>query len=158
MRRMIAPALLAVSFVVAGSADANAFGLFDRVFRGHGSGCCDVEPACGCEPVCGAEVAAPVCEPVCCDATPHCRGGLLHRLFHRGECCDAAPVCEPVCGCEVVEPVCGCEPVCDGHHHKRGGLLGRLFGGHRHHDCCEPACGIEPTCGLDVAPSCGCAL
>lgn len=152
MRRVIAPALLAV-FVFAGSSAEAGFGLFDRLC-GHNA--CDsgyaVEPACGCEvaPACDCEVAAP-----CCDAAPK-RHGLLHRLFHRHHGCDAACAPEPTCGCEVAPVDCGCqvaEPCCDAAP-KRHGLLHRLF--HRHHDCgcndcgyaAEPACGCEPTCGF----------
>ncbi len=144
MRRVIVPALMAVAMVAASSANASAFGLFDKLCGNGCDSCCDVEPACGCEvacaPTCGCEVADPCCDPC---AKKGC-GGLLARLFsrHHGGCDTGC--CEPACGMEVAsccEPACGCEAPC------------------------EPACGCEapcaPTCGCEVAdpccskPSCG---
>lgn len=166
MRRVLVPGLLAIALVASSSANASAFGLFDRLSnRGCDSGC---EVACApvCEPVCGYEVVDPCCPP---------KRGLLHNLFHRnrGGCdsgCAAVepvcgfepvcePVCEPACGYEVA-PSCGCEASC-GKKRPLGGLLHKLF--HRNRGCCdsgcemiEPACGCEPACGFEVAPSCGC--
>ncbi len=179
MRRVIVPALLAVAMVAGTSANANAFGLFDKLCK---SGCdtgCAVEPACGCEipcePACGIEVAAPMCG---CEVAPACdshcghKGGLLSKLFgkrHQGcdSCCD---VVEPVCGCEVVapcepclpEPVCGCEvaaPVCDSPcgGPKPFGFLKKLFGGHHNHGCDSCCDVVEPACGCEIIePACGC--
>jgi hypothetical protein len=165
MRRVIVPALLVVA-MAAGSSNASAFGLFDKLCnKGACDTCCDVEPACGCEaacaPTCGCEVVDPCCDPC---AKP--RLGLLNRLFHKhNNGCDACePACgiEASCGCEsACAPSCGCEvadPCCDapacGSRIK--GLFSRLF--HKHNDCgcdsCEPACGIEASCGCE--PSCGC--
>ena len=140
MRRVIAPALMALAFVAFSTVDASAGHLFGKLF-GHSScdACCDAEPACGCEapacgcaaePACGCEAPACGCEAPACDsgcAKPV--RGLLAKLFHKhNSCCDMG--CEPACGCEVVEPACGCE---------------------------APACGCaaEPACGCE-APACGC--
>ena len=180
MRRVIVPALMAIAMVAASSANASAFGLFDKFCNKGCDSCCDVEPACGCEapaePTCGCE--AP-CEPAC-GAEPACgceagcapkAKGLLQRLFHKhsSNCCE--PVCgaEPTCGCEApCEPTCGCEapcePACGAEvvdeccdpcaRPKLGlkGLFSKMFKKH-HSDCCEPACGAEPTCGCE--PTCG---
>ncbi|WP_164101334.1 keratin-like protein [Candidatus Laterigemmans baculatus] len=164
MRRVIAPAFLAM-FLFAGSSASAGFGLFH-----HSNGCdsCAVEPTCGCEivePSCGYEVAEP-----CCDSGHRC-GGLLHKLFHhkKHNACDAGCGCavEPSCGFEVapvdcgcaVEPACGSEVVapCCGSHHKRGGLFHKLFH-HKKHRGCDACCDVEPSCGYEVAPSCGCGL
>lgn len=170
MRRVIAPALLAVFVLFSSSADAG-FGLFGRLCK---SGCdtgCDV----GCvEPVCGCEIAAPVCG---CEPVAHCApkpkfGSCLKNLFKKkSSCCDVAPacgpICEPVCGiepacgcemapvdcgCAVIEPSCGCgEPVCCPPKKKFGSCFMNLF--KKKNNCCdsapvcEPACGFEPTCG-----------
>lgn len=181
MRRVIVPALLAVALVASSSANASAFGLFDKLcHKGACDTCCDVEPACGCEvacePACGCEVVESCCDPC---AKPRC-GGLLARLFsrHHGGCdtgccepaCGCEVACEPACGCEAAcEPACGCEvanPCCNrpscGDRIK--GLFSRLF---KKHSCgcdsgCEPACGCEvacePACGCEAAcePTCGC--
>ncbi len=176
MRRVIVPALIAIAMVAASSANASAFGLFDKFCNKGCDSCCDVEPACGveaaCEPTCGCE--AP-CEPACgaepaCGCEAGCASkakGLLQRLFHKhsSNCCE--PVCgaEPTCGCEAPsEPVCGCETVdecCDPCARPKLGLKGlfsNMFNKHRS-DCCEPACGAEPTCGCEptcgAEPSCG---
>lgn len=162
MRRVIAPALLAVFVLISSSADAG-FGLFGRKCN---SGCdaCVVEPVCGCEvaaPACGFE---PVCEPACCAPRPKFGSCLMNLFKKKSHCCDVAPVCEPVCGIEpvcgcevapvdcgcVVEPSCGCaEPVC-APKKKFGSCLINLFK-KKNHCCdapaCEPACGIEPACG-----------
>lgn len=171
MRRVIAPALLAV-FVFAGSSADAGFGLFDRLC---GSGCntgCDVGcadmymgSACGCEiaPACG-------CEPVSCCAPKPKFGHKLRHFFgnHTSGCCDVAPacgpICEPACGCEVapvdcgcavIEPACGCEAApCCAPKRKFGGMFKKLF--HKHNACCEPVC--EPACGCEMAPSCGCGF
>ena len=78
MRRVIVPALLAIALVATSSADAKAFGLFDKLCGGSScdTGCC-AEPACGCE--------AP-CEPACgCEAPAQCMLSdpelWLHALF-----------------------------------------------------------------------------
>ena len=160
MRRVIAPALLAVFVLVGSSADAG-FGLFGRLCN---SGCdtgCDV----GCmEPVCGCEIAAPACgcEPVYCAPRPKFGSCLTNLFKKKSSCCDAAPacapVCEPVCGCEVapvdcgcvVEPTCGCADPCCPPKKKFGSCLLNLF--KKKSSCCdapvcEPVCGCEPTCG-----------
>lgn len=161
--------MLAIALVATSSANASAFGLFDKLCnRGCDSGCdIPVEPVCGCEPVCepacGYDAVDPCCAP---------KRGLLDKLFHRdGGCCDSGCDPEPVCGCEpVCEPVCGLEPAygsdcgCDDPCGKRrplGGFFHKLF--HHNKSCCdsgceivEPACGCEPACGFEVAPSCGC--
>ena len=143
MRRVIVPALMAIAMVAASSANASAFGLFDKLCNKGCDSCCDVEPACGCEaacePTCGCEAA---CEPSCgCEAP-----------------------CEPTCGCEApCEPVCGCEVVddcCDPCARPKCGLKGlfsKMFKKH-HNNGCEPACGCEPTCGCEAPcePTCGC--
>lgn len=164
MRRVIAPALLAL-FVFAGSSAQAGFGLFDRLCnRGcDAPACCEaVEPVCGCEvvePTCGCEVVDP-----CCSARPKL-GGLLKKIFS----CKSHSCCEPVCGCEVapvdcgcavVEPACGCEPApcCDidpcaaPRKPLFRGMLKKLLHKHHSHDCCA-----EPVCGCEVVePSCGC--
>ncbi len=172
MRRVIAPALLALTLAAFSSVDASAGHLFGKIF-GHSScdACCDAAPACGCavEPACGCEVAGPVCgceAPACCDSGCGAQPvrGLLHRLFHKhNSCCDSGcePTCgcavEPACGCEMVAPACGCEApsCCDsgcGAKPVRG-LLHRLF--HKHNSCCDSGC-CEPACGAE--PSCGCGF
>ncbi|TWU36190.1 hypothetical protein Poly41_39440 [Novipirellula artificiosorum] len=166
MRRVFIPALLAVAFVASSSVNASAFGLFDKLCNRGCDSCCDVEPTCGCEapapcfePTCGAEP--------CCDSgfsAPKC--GLLSKLFHRHNACDACcapePTCgceiiEPTCGCEMIEPTCGCEPVCCDRPScgdKVKGFFGKLF---KRHASCDECCMPEPTCGCEVAePTCGC--
>ena len=162
MRRVIAPALLAIAVVAFSSEDASAGHLFGKVFGSNScDACCDVEPACGCEaPACG-------CDSGCCDRPVR---GLLHKLFHKhNRGCDSA--CEPACGCEVAapacgyaEPACGCEaPVCGCEAPACGcdsgccdkpvrGLLHKLF--HKHDSCCDMGCSVEPACGCETA--CGC--
>ena len=163
MRRVIAPALLAVFVLVGSTADAG-FGLFGS--RGCDSGC--AQPACGCEmpaPVCG-------CEPVsCCTPKPKFGSCLMNLFKKKSSCCDSAPICEPVCGCEiapvdcgcaVVEPACGCEaPVCGcdsapccAPKKSFGSCLKNLFKKKSH--CCDVAPVCEPVCGCE--PSCGCGF
>ena len=182
MRRVIVPALLAVAMVAASSANASAFGLFDKLCnKGGCDTCCDVEPACGCEapcaPTCGCEApCAPSCgcEAVdtCCDPCAKKKCGLFSRLFSRHTigcdtgCCEPACGCEasyePACGCEApCAPTCGCEvadPCCGTSSCGVKGLFSRLF---KKHNCgcdsgcasaCEPACGCEAAC----EPTCGC--
>jgi len=150
MRRVIAPALLAL-FLVAGNTAQAGFGLLDRFCN---RGCAPVacgEPACGCEivePACGCEVVDP-----CCSPRPKF-GGMLKKLFS----CHAAPCCEPVCGAEpscgyeVIEPACGCEPACPAPCKPLfGGFLKKLM--HKHSagcGCAEPVCGCEPACGCGL--------
>jgi hypothetical protein len=133
---------------------------------GHG-GCCAAEPACGCEPACGI-AAAPACgcEVAGCDSGCGSakRGGLLSRLFGHGNrgcdaaCCEApcaAACAEPACGCEpacgiAAAPACGCEVAsCDSGcgHGRRGGLLSRLFSGHRSSKGCDQGCDSGCGCG-----------
>lgn len=187
MRRVIVPALLAVAMVAASSANASAFGLFDKLCNKGCDTCCDAEPACGCEapcaPNCGCEVVDSCCDPC---AKPKC--GLLSRLFskHRGGCdtgccepaCGCEAACEPACGCEAAcEPACGCEAACaptcgcevadpccgrPSCGSKIKGLFSRLF--HKHNrgcdSCGEPACGCEAACepACGCEPSCGCGM
>lgn len=149
--RVMLPAL-AAGLILAASSNANAFELLDRVFYGHGGGCCGaVEPSCGCAPAassccgrrhrlfrgsscceatCGVEVSCGVdvaCEPCC--KPQRCRKGLLKNLFKckKSSCCDAAPSCGCEPACAAAAPTCGCEPAA------------------------APSCGCEPA-----APSCGC--
>ncbi len=185
MRRVIVPALLAIAMVAGSSANANAFGLFDKLCGGGGCDTgCAAEPACGCEaacePACGCEAAcAPACEPACgCEVVDPCcdsgcggkKTGLLKKLFgklHRNGCdSGCAAACEPACGCETAcapacEPACGCEvvdPCCDSGcgGRKRGGLLKKLFG-NLHKGGCDNGCAAacEPACGCEVAAACG---
>lgn len=157
MRRVLVPGLLAIALVATSSANASAFGLFDKLCnRGCDSGCdIPVEPVCGCEPV---------CEPACgYEAVDPCgapKRGLLDKLFHRdGGCCDSGCAPEPVCGCEpicepVCEPVCGCE-ASSAKSRPLGGFFHKLF--HHNKGGCDGGCEvIEPACGFEVAPSCGC--
>jgi hypothetical protein len=133
MHRVIVPALLAIVMVASTSANASAFGLFDKFSKkGCDSGCC-AEPACGCEaacepacgcetacaPACGCEVADPCCDSGCGRSTT---GGLLSMEYGKSGGCGCDSGCEPACGCEAA---------------------------------CGPACGYEPTCGCE-APVCGC--
>ncbi|KAA5539869.1 keratin-like protein [Roseiconus nitratireducens] len=181
MRRVIVPALLAVVMVAGSSANASAFGLFDKLcHKGCDTGCA-AEPACGCEviePACGCEVAEPTCgcgivEPACgcepygCDTGCGHKHGLLAKLFgkHRGCGCDTGCAVEPACGCEVAAPACGCEvaaPVCDSGccGKKKFGLLHKLFNCCKS-DCCDSGCATyaEPACGCEVIePACGCEV
>jgi hypothetical protein len=130
-----------------------------------GNDCCAAEPACGCEPTCGIAAPACGCEVASCDSgCGHKRGGLLSRLFrHHGKSsCDAAccesPCAEPACGCEptcgiAAGPACGCDNSCDSGcgHAKRGGLLSRLFGGHKSSSCCDMGCDTGCGCGTPAA-------
>lgn len=182
MRRVIVPALVAFAMVASSSANASAFGLFDKLCGHSCDSCCDVEPTCGCEPTCaaacepacGCEVVDPCCDSGCCGGKK--MGGLLGRLFHKhnrgcDSCCEPACGCEPTCAapCEPTcaapcEPACGCEvvdPCCDPcgkHHGLLKGLFGKIFHKHNHgcDSCCEPACGCEPTCAAPCEPTCGC--
>ncbi len=182
MTRVIVPALLAIAMVASSSANASAFGLFDKLCKKN---CCDscaacepacgceapCEPACGCEapcePACGCEVVDPCCDSGCCKP----RMGLLQRLFkkHRSCCdtgcepaCGCEAACEPACGCEApCEPACGCEvvdPCCDSgccapRKSCLSGLFGKLF---KKRSCCDTGC--EPACGCEAPcePACGC--
>ncbi len=186
MRRVIAPALLAVAFVAFSSVDASAGHLFGKLF-GHSScdSCCDVEPACGCEaPACGCEAPACGCaEPACGCEAPACDSccnkpvrGLLAKLFSKHSCgCDSgcAPACgcemEPACGCEApacgcAEPACGCEapacgceaPACGCDSGCSKPVRGLLHKLFHKHSCCDSGCSIEPACGCE-APACGCS-
>jgi hypothetical protein len=178
MRRVIVPALLAVAMVASSSANASAFGLFDKLCnKGGCDTCCDIEPVCGCEapcaPTCGCEVVESSCDPCAgACAKPKC-GGLLARLFSRHHggcdtgCCEVAyePVCgceapcepacgleapcAPACGCEAVDPCCNRPSCCD----RIKGLFSRMF---KKNSCCDSGC--EPACGCEVAcePVCGC--
>ena len=183
MRRVIVPALLAVAMVAMSSANASAFGLFDKLCnKGGCDTCCDVDPACGCEapcaPTCGCEVADPCCGDPCAKQK---KCGLFSRLFskHRSGCdtgccepaCGCEAACEPACGCEAAcEPACGCEapcapscgceadPCCG--QSKPGckikGMFSRLFS-KRNRGCdsgCDNGCCSEPACGCE--PTCGC--
>ncbi len=170
MRRVFVPALLAVACVVFSSADASAFGLFDKLCNKGCDSCCDVEPACGCEaPVASCGCAEPSCgADLACDSGCGIRKpGLLSRLFAKHHACDVGCGCEviepacgcevaaPTCGCEVAEPACGCEapcaPVCrPACGSKVKGFLKGLF--HKHNACCD----VAPSCGCEVAPACGC--
>ena len=173
MRRVIVPALMAIVMVAASSANASAFGLFDKLCNKGCDTCCDVEPDCGCEPTCGCEAPcepACGCEPAGCDSGCASKKlGLLSRLFHKkSSCCEPtcgceAP-CEPACGCEApCEPVCGCEVVdscCDPCARPKCGIksmFSKMFKKHSN-NCCEPACGAEPACGCEAPcePTCGC--
>lgn len=169
MRRVIAPALLALAFVAFSSVDASAGHLFGKLFGDSScDACCDAEPACGCEaPACGCAEPACGCEvPACdsgCDSGCKPVRGLLSKLFHKHSACDMG--CEPACGCEVVAPACGCaEPACGCEAPACGcdsgcakpvrGLLHKLF---HHSKCgCDSGCAVEPACGCE--PSCGCGF
>ena len=158
MRRVIAPALLAV-FLFAGSSASAGFGLFNH---GAGQGC---DSGCAVEPTCGFEAVEPCCDP--CGDSASCRGGLLHKLFHHNNSCDAGcgaspcsiePTCglefAPVdCGCTVAEPACGCEVAqpCRGSNGKLGGLFHKLF--HKNRDC-----GCDVAAVSSYEPSCGCGF
>lgn len=142
--RNLLSACFAAALLIAGSSNANAFGLLAKL-RG---GCC--APACcevSCVDACGGcavdSCAAP--EASCCEAAPVCEAAPACEP----SCCEAAPACEPSC-CEAA-PVCA--PKC-----KRVGLLARLKARLAARRCCVPACvessccDVEPTCS---APACG---
>ena len=142
--RFIFSALIAVFALSLSGASAQA-----GLFGGCGLGCnpcCEPAPVC-CEP-------APVCD-ACDPCAPKCRGGLLHKFFHKhhhADCgCDAAPVCcEPAPAPVCCEPAPVCDPCAPRHSHLKA-MLARIKA--RHASCCEPAC---DSCGVEVAaPSCG---
>lgn len=163
MRRVIAPALLAVFVLFSSSADAG-FGLFGRLGGGCDSGC---DVGCGA-PVCGCETV------VSCTPKPKFGSCLTNLFKKKSSCCDAAPacgpICEPVCGveptcgfevapvdcgCAVIEPSCGCgAPSCCPPKKKFGSCLLNLF--KKKNNCCDSAPACEPACGFE--PSCGCGF
>lgn len=118
-------------------------GLFSRL-RGPSCGCevnacdpcCNAAPSCGCEVACGSccqPRRRPLLELV--GRIEANKRALIHRLMHRGNCCDSGCGAAPSCGCEIAA---SCDPCCDSGCGPRSGLLSRLF--HRRSACCDTGC------------------